>query len=104
MFNGDTLPDPAPAAAAGPRAGAWAAQALIGLAAAAVLVALAVGALARWWPKPDAAPTSTDNDPRRTFNTPFRNVRPEVQYVGDQTCGDDLMRTRGDGIWHLSNK
>ncbi|MBO0699080.1 MAG: hypothetical protein J2P46_11855, partial [Zavarzinella sp.] len=27
-----------------------------------------------------------DSDPRRTFPTPFRNVRPEVQYVGDAVC------------------
>src|SRR5437879_8226201 len=27
-----------------------------------------------------------DNDPRSTFPTPYRNVRPEVKYVGDQAC------------------
>jgi hypothetical protein len=25
-------------------------------------------------------------DPPRTFATPYRNVRPEVQYVGDEAC------------------
>src|SRR5262249_53330549 len=25
-------------------------------------------------------------DPRLTFPTPYRNVRPEVRYVGDSTC------------------
>src|SRR5262249_11485162 len=27
-------------------------------------------------------------DPRLTFPTPYRNVRPEVKYVGDQACAD----------------
>jgi hypothetical protein len=27
-----------------------------------------------------------DVDPRLTFSTPYRNVRPDVQYVGDQLC------------------
>jgi hypothetical protein len=27
-------------------------------------------------------------DPRLTFHTPYRNVRPEVRYVGDQACAD----------------
>jgi predicted CXXCH cytochrome family protein len=34
-----------------------------------------------WWPR-GAAP----EDPRLTFATPFRNVRPDVKYVGDQAC------------------
>src|SRR5438477_6416610 len=29
-----------------------------------------------------------DEDPRLTFPTPYRNVRPEVKYVGDQACSD----------------
>jgi hypothetical protein len=32
--------------------------------------------------KPDVRPS----DPRLTFETPYRNVRPEVQYVGDAAC------------------
>src|SRR5438067_1140785 len=27
-------------------------------------------------------------DPRMTFQTPYRNVRPDVKYVGDQACAD----------------
>ncbi|HKA06675.1 MAG TPA: multiheme c-type cytochrome, partial [Gemmataceae bacterium] len=30
----------------------------------------------------------TSPDPRLAFATPFRNVRPDVQYVGDVTCTD----------------
>jgi hypothetical protein len=30
--------------------------------------------------------TSTPPDPRLTFATPYRNVRPEVGYVGDEAC------------------
>jgi tetratricopeptide (TPR) repeat protein len=36
------------------------------------------------WPRP--APVSPDDDPRLTFATPYRNVRPGVRYVGDQVC------------------
>jgi tetratricopeptide (TPR) repeat protein len=32
------------------------------------------------------APPAEDPDPRLTYSTPFLNVRPEVQYVGDQAC------------------
>jgi len=38
----------------------------------------------RQWPRP--APLPPDDDPRLTFATPYRNVRPEVGYVGDQVC------------------
>ena len=30
--------------------------------------------------------TSKPSDPRLTFATPYRNVRPDVKYVGDETC------------------
>src|SRR4051794_20917274 len=44
-----------------------------------------------WWlrppaPPPPPAPAERDDDPRLTFPTPFRNVRPEVRYVGDTAC------------------
>jgi hypothetical protein len=29
-----------------------------------------------------------DEDPRLTFLSPYRNIRPEVKYVGDQACAD----------------
>lgn len=41
-------------------------------------------------PQPVAAPPNVRDadppDPRLTFSTPFRNVRPEVRYVGDAAC------------------
>jgi Flp pilus assembly protein TadD len=65
-----------------------------------VLLALAALALLwLWWPpdRPDpihvettrpATPPSRPlaDDPRLTFPTPYRNVRPEVRYVGDAVC------------------
>lgn len=62
----------------------------------AVLTALAVAvALAAWkfWPRGGGPrpidpedPPSPLADPRLTYPTPYRNVRPEVQYVGDAAC------------------
>jgi cytochrome c-type biogenesis protein CcmH/NrfG len=54
---------------------------------AAALALLGCAAFATWmWlprrPQPDTAP----DDPRLTFATPFRNVRPGVGYVGDAVC------------------
>ena len=43
-------------------------------------------------PNPEPPPP----DPRLTFDTPFRNVRPEVQYVGDAACAgchEEIDRT-----------
>src|SRR5205085_1092437 len=42
--------------------------------------------LGRWWPKTDGNVIPNDDDPRRIFATPYRNVRPEVEYVGDEAC------------------
>ncbi len=45
--------------------------------------------LAAWtvWRRPlPPAPDPTPDDPRLTFPTPYRNVRPEVGYVGDGAC------------------
>ena len=39
-------------------------------------------------PPPPPAPTAQDDDPRLTLPTPFRNVRPDVAYVGDAACRD----------------
>ncbi|HZT79287.1 MAG TPA: tetratricopeptide repeat protein [Gemmataceae bacterium] len=57
---------------------------------------LAAGALAvlvaawHWWPRRDTRPAepraAAPGDPRLTFATPYRNVRPEVTYVGDTAC------------------
>jgi Cytochrome c554 and c-prime len=78
----DGLPT-APSARRWPRLAAGAAIGLMGLAAA-------------WWvwagrkppapgPGPDPAPAP---DPRLHFVTPYRNVSPDVRYVGDQACAD----------------
>lgn len=62
------------------------------LAAVVVVAALGAGAwyvLSRPDPTPPDGPAATDADPpdpRLTFETPFRNVRPEVHYVGDAAC------------------
>jgi Tfp pilus assembly protein PilF len=52
---------------------------------AALLPALALSALAAWrWRGPVSAPVAAD--PRLSYPTPYRNVRPEVAYVGDAAC------------------
>jgi Tfp pilus assembly protein PilF len=52
------------------------------------VVALALAVAWKYWPaRTDGrAAGPEDADPRLTFSTPYRNVRPEVQYVGDQAC------------------
>jgi hypothetical protein len=40
-----------------------------------------------------------DNDPRLTFPTPYRNVRPEVGYVGDQACAS-CHQAQAEGFRH----
>jgi hypothetical protein len=37
---------------------------------------------------PNPAPAAAFPDPRLTYDTPFRNVRPDVQYVGDRVCAE----------------
>jgi hypothetical protein len=93
----DRPPDsPAPGRPAARRA-RLAAGAIVGL-----------GALAAtWWlwgrreppapgPEPGAAPAP---DPRLTFPTPYRNVRPDVHYVGDAACAD-CHRDQADSFRH----
>ena len=74
-----------------------------GLAAAGVLVLACLAAA--WWlwfrekvtdhdPEPYAAV-----DPRLTFPTPYRNVRPDVRYVGDRAC-IDCHRVQADPYRH----
>src|SRR5713226_6878415 len=51
-----------------------------------VLVGIAVW---RWWPRPSNpidGPPGAPDDPRLTFATPYRNVRPDVKYVGTDAC------------------
>src|SRR5437588_3114686 len=38
--------------------------------------------------RPPAPPTPADEDPRVAFATAYRNVRPEVKYVGDEACAE----------------
>ncbi|HMC64501.1 MAG TPA: hypothetical protein VKI65_06155, partial [Gemmataceae bacterium] len=53
-------------------------------------IALGVGGYTIWagWklPQPGVVPSPSSGDPRVTYETPFLNVRPEVQYVGDAKC------------------
>src|SRR5262245_48447559 len=60
-----------------------------GLAAGAVLVLLAaaVGVVVVL-PRRGAGPEPEHSDPRLSYAGPFRNVRPEVGYVGDSACRD----------------
>jgi predicted CXXCH cytochrome family protein len=50
------------------------------------LAALGGLVLAWIWLRPAASVPATD--PRLTANTPYRNVRPEVRYVGDAACAE----------------
>src|SRR5262245_2569834 len=51
------------------------------------LVAAVGLAVAAWtWLRRGEPAAARDTDPRLTFATPFRNVRPDVNYVGDATC------------------
>jgi Flp pilus assembly protein TadD len=65
----------------------------------AVLTLLGVGAY--WYyclaGSPSPAPT-TPLDPRLTFPTPFRNVHPDVKYVGDAACS--VCHTKIDQCYH----
>ncbi len=76
----------------------------VGLLAVAALAAASVGvryALDRGDPAPAPGPSADETsppppDPRASFPTPFRNVRPEVSYVGDAACAGchpDVDRT-----------
>jgi predicted CXXCH cytochrome family protein len=64
------------------------------LAVVAAPVLLAIFFVGRGWlgnrsnPAPPSAETASvsPDDPRLTFPTPYRNVRPEVKYVGDPAC------------------
>jgi Flp pilus assembly protein TadD len=77
------VPDPSPGRRrAPPRAAA------VGV----VLLALAAAGLWAVWRRPDpepapAAPTANrPPDPRLTYTGPFRNIAPDVAYVGDEQC------------------
>ena len=66
------------------------------LALALLLLLVCAGGLATWYylrPDPEPAPQPEvftpdppTPDPRLVFDTPFRNVKPEVKYVGDDAC------------------
>jgi hypothetical protein len=55
---------------------------------AAGLLAGIVAAVVVWGPgrRPPPAATAGDEDPRLAYPTPYRNVRPEVRYVGGAAC------------------
>lgn len=55
-----------------------------------------------WWTvrffsiRPPAASDQFNSDPRLLYNGPFRNIRPDVAYVGDSACADchaDISRS-----------
>ena len=64
----------------------------------AAMLIVAIGGIAGWYilfhtaqqPPPEIVANSSDRpvspDPRETFATPFRNVRPGVKYTGDAAC------------------
>jgi Flp pilus assembly protein TadD len=58
-----------------------------------LLLLLSASAGGVWWWRsridlPPIEPKPGTDDPRLTFATRFRNVRPEVQYVGDEACAE----------------
>jgi hypothetical protein len=57
---------------------------------AALALLAAAAAVAAWkWPRPAPPPAAPRaDDPRLTYPTAYRNVRPEVRYVGDEACAD----------------
>jgi predicted CXXCH cytochrome family protein len=54
-----------------------------------VLLGVAAAVAAWQWPRPAPPPAAPrDGDPRLTYASPYRNVRPEVRYVGDESCAE----------------
>jgi tetratricopeptide (TPR) repeat protein len=52
-----------------------------------LLAAVGLGSWAGWrWWRSSEPPLPPEGDPRQTFATPYRNVRPGVAYVGDTAC------------------
>jgi predicted CXXCH cytochrome family protein len=56
---------------------------IVGLSASVVAAVLVVW----WWTRSPAHPDAV-SDPRLTFSTPYKNVRPDVRYVGAERCAD----------------
>jgi hypothetical protein len=52
----------------------------------ALVLALGAAAAGVWWGLRLASAPAPAEDPRLSYPTPYRNVRPEVQYVGDAAC------------------
>jgi Flp pilus assembly protein TadD len=53
-----------------------------------LVAVLGLGLAGVWIWQPRADQPAPMGDPRATFATPYRNVRPEVRYVGDETCAE----------------
>jgi hypothetical protein len=60
------------------------------LAVGAALALAGLGVAWMWWPdgRSKEPISAVAPDPRLTFPTPFRNVRPGVKYVGDKVCAE----------------
>ena len=72
------------------------------LAPAVAVIVLLIWAGERWlWRKPPTSPPSRAEipapDPRLNYRGPFRNIHPDVRYVGDGTC-TGCHRTEVDGF------
>jgi predicted CXXCH cytochrome family protein len=69
-----------------------------------IILLLGFGGLGAWMasrsftdrPAPRLTPALESSDPRRTYSGPYRNVHPDVRYVGDASCVDchkDITRS-----------
>jgi predicted CXXCH cytochrome family protein len=56
------------------------------LAAGLVTMALAAAVAAWQWPRRRPAASAAETDPRLAYDGPYRNVHPDVEYVGDAAC------------------
>jgi hypothetical protein len=82
MAESTPSPAPPPQPTSPPPSRIWSRRRLFGLGG--IVTVAALGLVALWWFR-EYAP-SGPVDPRLTYETPFRNVRPHVKYVGDDNC------------------
>jgi Flp pilus assembly protein TadD len=63
-----------------------------------MLIGLVPAVVLRWLPRParPSASSAETADPRRAYDGPYRNIHPDVRYVGDAQCAgchDDIIRS-----------